>query len=72
MTAKLKVSKIDNLNTIILQQTGREFFISTKDSFVIDVAGLAQILKFLVFTGMLSSKVLAGILEEYDSYVNDI
>jgi len=71
MNAKLQVSKIDKLNTIILKQTERGFFISTKDSFVIDIAGLSQIIKFLVFTGMLSPRVLAGILEEYNDYVKD-
>lgn len=42
---------------------------STKDSIVIDVIGLSSILKFLVFTNIISHKILEGILEEYYSNV---
>ncbi len=67
MPAKLKVFKIPNMNIVVIKQTGGNFFVSTKDSIVIDIFGLSSILKFLLFSKMLSPKVLEGILEEYHS-----
>ncbi len=67
MPAKLRVFKIPNMNIIVIKQSGGTFFVSTKDSIVIDVFGLASILKFLIFSGIISPKVLEGILEEYNS-----
>jgi len=67
MGAKLKVFKIPNMNIIVIKQTGGNFFVSTKDSIVIDIFGLSSILKFLLFSGMMSPKVLSGILEEWES-----
>ncbi len=66
--AKLRVFKIPNMNIIVLKQTeGSNFFTSAKDSIVIDIFGLSSILKFLLFSGMISPKVLEGILEEFHS-----
>lgn len=69
MPAKLKIFKIPRMNTIVIKQTEGKFFMSTKDSIVIDVIGLSSILKFLVFTNIISHKILEGILEEYYSNV---
>lgn len=64
--SKLKITKLDNANTLILRQSeGKEFFISTMDSIVISPKSLAFILKFMVINGFLSPKVLEGVLEEY-------
>jgi hypothetical protein len=65
--AKLKVFKIPNMNILVIKQTGGRFFVSTKDSIVIDIFGLASILKFLLLSKMLSPKTLEGLLEEYYS-----
>jgi hypothetical protein len=66
--SKLRVFKIPNMNIIVIKQTGKaNFFVSTKDSIVIDIFGLSSILKFLLFAGIVSPKVLEGILEEYNS-----
>ena len=66
-TPKLRVFRIPNMNIIVIKQTeGGKFFVSTKDSIVIDIFGLSSILKFLLFSGMISKRVLTGILEEYD------
>lgn len=72
MTPKLKVFKIPNMNIIVIKQSGGNFFIATKDSILIDIFGLASILKFLLFSGMVSPKVFEGILEEYHSYRKDV
>jgi len=69
--AKLKVYKIPNMNIIVIKQTGGNFFVSTKDSILIDMFGLSSLLKFLLFSGMVSPKVFEGILEEYSSYRKD-
>lgn len=63
----LTVTKIPHLNTLVIRQKQGKFFISTRDSIVIDVPGLAFIIKFLVMNGMVSHKVLEGILDEYRS-----
>jgi len=64
--SKLKITKLDNANTLILRQSeGKEFFISTMDSIVISPKSLAFILKFMVINDFLSPKVLEGVLEEY-------
>lgn len=61
------------MNTIVIKQSGdMKFFVSTNDSIVIDIFGLSSILKFLLFSKMLSPKVLEGILEEYNSVKGDL
>lgn len=68
MSSKLQVTKIPHMNIIVIKQLGdKKFFVSTSDSIVIDIFGLSSILKFLLFSGMLSKRVLEGILEEYNS-----
>ena len=73
MYPKLRVLRIPGMNIIVIKQDeGGKFFVSTKDSIVIDIFGLSSILKFLLFSGMISSKVLEGILEEYNSVKGDL
>lgn len=66
-TAKLTVTRIPFLNTLVIKQKGRKFFISTQDSVVIDVPGLSFLLKFLVMNNLFSYRILEGILDEYRS-----
>lgn len=64
--SQLQITKLPNINTLVLKQTGgKEFFISTKDSIIISPGSLAFILKFMVLNDFLSPKVLEGVLEEY-------
>ena len=72
MTAKLQVTKIPHMNIIVIKQSGGNFFVSTKDSIVIDIFGLSSILKFLLFSGMMSPRVLSGLLEEYNSTKSEL
>lgn len=67
--SKLTVTKIPHLNTLVIKQVGKKFFISTVDSIVIDVPGLAFLIKFLVMNKIISHKVLEGILDEYRSSI---
>lgn len=57
---------------VIKQEEGGNFFVSTKDSIIIDIFGLSSILKFLLFSKMISPKVLEGLLEEYNSVKGDL
>jgi len=60
------------MNIVVIRQSDGHFFVSTKDSIVIDIFGLSSILKFMLFSDMLSPKVLEGILEEYHSYKESV
>lgn len=63
--AKLVVSKIKHLNTLVIRQiNGGRYFLATDDSIVISVDTLAFILKFMITNGYLSPKVLETILQE--------
>lgn len=64
---RLTVTKIPHLNTLVIKQKGIPFFISTKDSVVIDIVGLSFIIKFLVINNIISHKILEGILDEFYS-----
>lgn len=61
----LTVTKIPNLNTLVIKQVGMRFFISTRNSVIIDVPGLAFLIKFLVMNNFFSYRILEGIIEEY-------
>ena len=71
MPLKIKVTKIPNLNTLVIKQEGGRYFLAAEDSIVIDVPGLSYLIKFLLFSGYLSPRTLEGILEEYHSYAAD-
>lgn len=64
----LVVSKIPNLNTVVIKQVGgRDFFIAAPNSIVIPIPSLAFIISFLIKNNYISHKVIEGILEEYHS-----
>jgi hypothetical protein len=66
--SKLKISKIVEMNTLIIKQfEGHDFFISSKDHIVIPIPSLVFILKFLIENEYMSYKTLEGLLEEYHS-----
>ena len=63
--SKLIISKIPNLNVLVIKLTpGSRFFISTPDSFIISIPNLSTLLKYLVKGGFISIKVLEGIISE--------
>jgi len=65
INSRLKIIKIPNLNTIVLKQHGGKFFLTTRDSFIIDTAGFYLILEFLVKNNMLELEVLERIINEH-------
>jgi len=66
--ARLRISRIPKLNTIVIRQDQeRAFFIASPSSIVLGIDTFSFILKFLVENGYVSHKVLEGVLEEYYS-----
>ena len=66
----LKIIKIPNLDTIVLRQEGRKFFVTTKNSFIIDMSGFLLIIRFIVLNNMVDVNILERILDEYKSKQN--
>ena len=66
MPTRLRISKIEQLNTIVIKQEvdGSPIFVATNNSIVISIESLSFILSFLVKSGLMSVKVLEGILAE--------
>jgi hypothetical protein len=63
--SKLIISKIPNLNVLIIKLTpDSKFFLSTRDSVIISIPNFALLLKYLVKGGFISIKVLEGIISE--------
>jgi hypothetical protein len=68
MAGKIKVMKIDQLNTIVIKQEGgQDFFISAPNAIIISVSSLSFLLKFLTENDYISVKVLEGIIQEVRS-----
>ncbi len=64
-TSRISVLKLPKTQTLIIKQTGgKDFFVSSDDVIVIDVATLSFLIKFLISSGYLSVKVVEGILSE--------
>lgn len=62
---RITITRIPNMNILVIKQKFGNFFISTRDSIVIDVPGLLFIIKFLVMNNILSVKALEAIVEDY-------
>lgn len=58
------ITNIPNINTIVIKQRGSKFFVSTRDSVVIDLAGLSLIIRFLVINKILDRTILERILDD--------
>ena len=69
-TPSLKIIKIPYIDTIVIKQRNRKFFITTKDSVVIDTAGLYLIIEFLMLNNMIDYNIIERILDEYKSRQN--
>lgn len=61
----LTVLLLAGTDTLVLRKTAdSRIFINTEDSIIINKANLILILNFLVKKGLISSKVIEGMLEE--------
>lgn len=73
---ELKLTKIPNLNTIVIKQSGGKFFLTSRDSIVISEEGLLELLKELAFNKMLNTQHFIDELdfileEEYRRKLNE-
>jgi hypothetical protein len=67
MIEKVKIYKFGNTYIFRKGEDSKFFFIS-KDSFIIPTFNFSSIIKFMLFRGLLSPKVLEGVLDEYYNY----
>jgi len=66
--SNLKILKLNDHNTLVIRQEGgNDLFISNKDGVIISIISLSFLLKFLVFHGFVSVKVLQQIVDEYNT-----
>lgn len=62
----IKVLRLNDLNTVVIRKSkGSGFFRTSDDGLIISVQNLSHLLKYLVFNGIISPKILEGILSEY-------
>lgn len=63
----LKILNLKEHNAVSVQMENDVHFISSNSGFVISIQTLAHIINYLVQNGIMSPKVLEGILEEYNT-----
>jgi len=62
----IQIFKLDDLETIVIKKNkGGRFFITTSDSVIISSFNFYALLKYMLFRGFISPKVLEGLLSEY-------
>jgi hypothetical protein len=64
VTEKINIFKLNNV-FIIKKEEDSNFFFATKDSITIPMFNFSAIIKFMLFRGLLSPKILESVLEEY-------
>lgn len=62
--SKIRVTKLENL-FVIVKDKDSDFFITSENTIIIPSFNLFSILKFMLFRGLMSPKVLEGLLSEY-------
>lgn len=62
MALTVKLTKIPQLNSIVIKQEGGHFFISAPNSIIIDREGFLQLIKALVDIGFIEEIDLTSIL----------
>lgn len=61
---EVQITKIGDVY-IVQKKKGSDFFNTTYDSFAMTTFNFSSMLKFMIFSGLLSPKVLEGILSEW-------
>lgn len=62
----VKIMKLEDLNTLVIkQEKNGNLFTTTSNSLIISIPNLSYLLKYLLFSGTLSPKLLDGVLREY-------
>lgn len=62
MAVVVKLTKIPQLNSIVIKQEGGHFFIAAPNSFIIDENGMLQLIEALVDCDFLSTEDLKEIV----------
>ena len=62
---KLSVIRLPRTSTLVIKQHRGGFFLTSKDSIIIDIFGLSSLISYLVKSRIMSVKVLEGIVGEY-------
>jgi hypothetical protein len=60
----ISVVRLENV-FIIKQEKSANFFTTTEDSIIIPTFNFSALLKFLLYRGFISPKMLEGLLSEY-------
>ena len=63
----LKIINLKELNSVSIQNENGMHFIASNSGIVISIQTLAYIINYLIKNGIMSPKVLEGILEEYNT-----
>jgi hypothetical protein len=63
----LKIINLKEHNAISVQTEGDRSLIASSNGFVVSIATLAHLINYLVQNGIMSPKVLEGILEEFNT-----
>lgn len=61
---ELTITKIPNLNIMVIKQKGVQFFISAPDSFLIDKIGFLELIRGAIGIGFIDPNELEGIASE--------
>jgi len=64
MPDKVTIHRIPETNLLVIKQTGKSFFLSAENAIIISIDMLASLLTFMVKNGIISIKVIEGILSE--------
>lgn len=59
----LKITKLPNLNLLVIKQSDGNFFITAKDSIIIDIEGVYKLLNNLLSTNMIDGEIIKEILD---------
>lgn len=59
----LKITKLQNLNLLVIKQSDGNFFITAKDSIIIDIEGVYKLLNNLLYTNMIDAEIVKEILD---------
>ncbi len=67
--AEIKILKLNDLNTLVIRQVGgNNLFMLSKDGIIITIPNLSYLIKYLVFGGFVSVKVLEQIVNDWHDY----
>lgn len=64
MNRKINIFKLND-TLIIKKEKDDNFFYTTSDSFIIPIFNFSTVVKYMLVRGLISPKVLEGILGEY-------